>query len=500
MRLLVESIRDYAIFALDAQGHVQSWNLGAERAKGYSAGEIIGRHLSVFYTPEDIQAGRPERLLGIARTEGRVEDLGWRVRKDGSLFWADVVITALRDEQGQLLGFAKVTRDLTEQRKAETALKESEERFRMLVTSVKDYGIFMLDPNGYVRSWNEGAQRIKGYTASDIIGRHFSTFYPPEEVAAAKPAMELRVAAAEGRFEDEGWRLRKDGTSFWANVIITAVRNDSNELVGYAKVTRDLTERRAAEQRAIADARRLAEAEASSRAKSEFLAAMSHELRTPLNAIGGYAELMEMGIHGPVTAEQRESLDRIQRSQRMLLGLINQVLNYARIETGNVRFNLADISLDDTIRATEALVMPQLTAKELTYRWAPPGGAVTVHADRDKLQQIVLNLLGNAIKFTAPGGRIDLAVAAHGDQVTLRVSDTGIGIAPDKLGSIFDPFVQVDPHYTRTRDGVGLGLAISRDLARGMGGELTAESTLGAGSTFTLRLPRRPAVQHPLPS
>jgi signal transduction histidine kinase len=231
-------------------------------------------------------------------------------------------------------------------------------------------------------------------------------------------------------------------------------------------------------------------AEQASRAKSDFLAVMSHELRTPLNAIAGYAELMELGLHGPVSGEQREALERIQRSQRHLLGLINQVLNYARLETGNARYNIIDVPVDATLAAAAAFVLPQIHSSGLRYRYAGCDPSLTVRADSEKLQQILLNLLSNAVKFTDRDGEIVLTVEVDRDVVSMRVHDTGVGIPADKLTLIFDPFVQVDSRYTRTRDGIGLGLAISRDLARGMQGDLTVVSAVGAGSTFTLTLPR----------
>jgi PAS domain S-box-containing protein len=206
--LLVRSVQDYAIFMLDPSGHIASWNKGAERIKGWRADEIIGEHFSIFYPPEDMASDKPGRELEIAVAEGRVEDEGWRVRKDGTRFWANVVITALFDEQGELRGFGKVTRDVTERRAAQEALRLSEERFRLLVQNVQDYAIFMLDPQGRVSSWNAGAERIKGWRADEIIGRHFSAFYPPEDLASGKPGRELEIAVAQGRLEDEGWRVR----------------------------------------------------------------------------------------------------------------------------------------------------------------------------------------------------------------------------------------------------------------------------------------------------
>ncbi|HET9986784.1 MAG TPA: PAS domain S-box protein [Longimicrobiales bacterium] len=490
--LLVGSVQDYAIFALDVEGRVATWTRGAQRIKGYSRDEIIGRHFSIFYPPEAAASGFPQYELDVAAATGRFEDEGWRIRKDGSRFWANVVITALRDEEGTLVGFAKVTRDLTERRRTEQALAESEERFRLLVSSVKDYGIFMLDPQGHIASWNDGAERISGYTPSDIIGRHFSVFYPPEDIEWGKPAWELSVAIAEGRFEDEGWRIRKDGSRFWANVVITPLLNEAGTLLGFAKVTRDLTERRDAERRAIADARRMAEIEAANKAKSEFLAAMSHELRTPLNAIGGYVDLLALGIRGPVTPQQVEDLERIRRSQQHLLGIINDLLNFSRIEAGRVSYDIGPVALHQVLETVQGMIEPQALARGITIvaHDCPPDAVAL--ADRGKVEQILLNLLSNAVKFTSAGGTITLSCAVAADVVALAVQDTGLGISPEKLEAIFEPFVQVGRSLSSPHEGTGLGLAISRDLARAMGGDLGVESVVGVGSTFTLTLPAPP--------
>lgn len=278
LRLIVQGTTDYAIFMLDPLGRIVTWNAGAERIKQYKAEEIIGQHFSRFYPQDVIDRGWPEYELQVATSEGRFEDEGWRLRKDGSRFWANVVITALRDEWGQLVGFSKVTRDLTERKAAEESLRRSEERFRHMVEGVKDYAIFMLDPSGHVASWNQGAERIKGYAADEIIGRHFSTFYPQEALDRGWPEHELKVAVAEGRFEDEGWRVRKDGSPFWANVVITAIKDDENRLLGFTKVTRDLTARREAEE----NARRLAEETAA----REVAYGERERLRITLTSIG----------------------------------------------------------------------------------------------------------------------------------------------------------------------------------------------------------------------
>jgi PAS domain S-box-containing protein len=486
-QLLVESVQDYAIFALDPGGYVLSWNAGAERLKGYTRDEIVGRHFSTFYPEADKVAGKPEWELEVAERAGRVEDEGWRVRKDGTRFWANVVITALHDESGRLVGFAKVTRDLTERKRAEEILRESEQRFRLIVQSVKDYAIFLLDPEGRVSSWNEGAQRIKQYTQAEILGRHFSLFYPPEDRGRAAELLE--IARREGRVEDEGWRVRKDGTRFWADVVITALHDEQDTLIGFAKVTRDLTERREAELLTVEAARRAAEAEASNRAKSEFLATMSHELRTPLNAIGGYAELLGMGIGGSVSEAQQDYLDKIQRSQRHLLTIINDLLNFSRLEAGRIDFERVPVPMREAAGAVIAMLEPQALEKQVALVLAECEEGVVAMADPPRVQQIILNLCSNAVKFTAAGGRVEVRCTAQPGRVLVTVADTGVGIPADQVERIFEPFVQLGRGLTTQHEGTGLGLAISRDLARAMGGDLTAASTVCLGSTFTLTLP-----------
>ncbi len=489
-QLLVESVRDYAVFALDTGGHILTWNEGAERIKGYTHDEIVGQHFSIFYLPEDIAADKPGRELAAAIRDGRVEDEGWRIRKDGSMFWADVVIATMRDESGAVVGFAKITRDLTDRRNAAAALSQSEEQFRVLVQTVRDYAIFRLDANGRVETWNAGAEAIKGYRPEEIIGSHFSAFYTPEDVASGKPARALNVAARIGAYSEEGWRVRRDGSSFWASVVITALRGPDGAVTGYAKVTRDLTERRAAQQRAINDARQLGEAESASRTKSEFLAVMSHELRTPINATIGYAQLIDAAIGGPVTDQQRDYLNRICASQQHLLRIISDLLDYGRISAKKVAYDFALVPAQAVIDAVFPMVEPQAAAKGLELLIERQPSDLVMRADRVKVEQVLLNLLANAVKFTPAGGSISVTATADGPWVKVAVQDTGPGIPPDKAEAIFEPFVQLGRSLASGHQGTGLGLAISRDLAREMDGDIEVATTPGAGAKFTIKLPR----------
>jgi PAS domain S-box-containing protein len=378
---------------------------------------------------------------------------------------------------------------ISKARLAET-VKHGGRIYQLMVESVRDYAIFMLDPNGYVASWNRGAERIKGYTADEIIGKHFSIFYREEDIAIGHPQKELEIAKRDGRFEEERERLRKDGTPFWANVVITAVYDDDGSLVGFAKVTRDLTERRNAELKALENARNLAESVSANVAKTEFLTAMSHELRTPLNAIGGYTELLTLGLGGPVTPEQMDYLDRIRRSQQHLIGIISDLLNFSRIEGGHLTYDLQPLRLSDVIRDVVPLIEPQAQAKAISLTTDPGSLNCEATGDRAKVDQILLNLLSNAVKFTGANGSVSVTCTSSKSTASIEVTDTGTGIPPDKRDAIFEPFVQLGRNLSSAHEGTGLGLAISRELARAMHGDLTVKSAVGSGSTFTLTLPR----------
>jgi len=826
-RLLVDTVQDYAIFVLDPLGFVATWNVGAERIKGYAPAEIIGRHFSTFYPPEDIAADKPRHELQVAREQGRIEDEGWRLRKDGSRFWANVIITALRDPSGKLTGFGKVTRDLTKQREADEELRRSEERFRLLVEGVRDYAIYMLDPDGRVATWNSGAEKIKGYEAHEIIGKSFSMFFTEEARAAGDPRRELEIARSDGRFEEEGWRIRKDGSRFWASVAVTAIHGARGELLGFAKVTRDLTARRAGEEtarqliaqrvaREVAEAsearlrdegeryRRLSRrlevilegvgdgisaqdrtgrlrfansaaartcgfdtveelldadteeilrrfevldeqgrpfdfeqlpgrramvtgqpssallrvrnlltgksswsrvrasavlgsdgepelavniwhdiseqrqrdrqerfigattsalassldyrqmlatlahtlvpdladwcaihllegtelktaavahvdpqklvlahelqlrfppdpngpgglwkalrtgqsslheevpdellvagasdaehlsylrkldvqstmvvpivvrdrpvgaitlissdplrhydrndlalaeevgrrtgvsvdnarlfegaqaaakrAEEASKIKDEFLATVSHELRTPLGAIVGWSVLLRDRNADPAMAKGIEVIHRNAQAQAKI---IDDILDVSRIVAGNLRLELKQTDLAATIRAAMEVVATAANAKHIALNFVPPLEPCLLTADHERLQQVVWNLLSNAVRFTDDGGRITITLQREGTKVMIIVEDTGRGIDAQFLPHVFERFKQGDSSTTRRVGGLGLGLAIVRHIVELHGGQTHAHSAgLGRGSAFTIILPDHPITTH----
>jgi PAS domain S-box-containing protein len=499
-RQMVASVVDYAIFMLDVDGRVASWNAGAARIKRYASEEIIGRHFSCFYPASDVDSGKPWRHLEVASLEGRVEDEGWRLRKDGSVYWASVVLTAVRDAGGRLIGFSEVTRDLTDRLRAEEELRRGEARFGVLVNSVVDYGIIMLDTEGRVGSWNTGAERILGYSADEMLGRHFSVFYYREDIDRGKPQQEIEIATAVGRHEDEGWRIRKDGSRFWANVVVAAIRDNTGQLLGFSKIMRDLSERKRLELE-LTDAR--AAAEQSSRMKSDFLAKMSHELRTPLNSLLILARLLADNAAGNLSAKQVQYAQTIHAAGTDLLELINDLLDLAKIESGTVKLAIEAERFSDlcdyTRHTFEQTAQDKGLAFDITIDERLPPSFMT---DGRRLHQILRNLLANAFKFTHQGRiALDINLADSGWSpghsglgsaaavVAFGVTDTGIGIPHDKKETVFEAFQQLDQGTSRQYGGAGLGLSICRELTRLLGGELKVNSEPGKGSTFTLYLP-----------
>jgi PAS domain S-box-containing protein len=437
--------------------------------------------------------------LRVATQTGKYEEEGWRVRKNGSLFWASVTITALFDQQGTLVGFSKVTRDLTERKEAEEALRQSEERYRSLVQQVNDYGIFMLDDKGHIISWNEGAHRIKGYTAQEIIGKHFSVFYPEEDIINGKPSYELKVARAEGKYEEEGWRLRKDGTRFWANVVITAIYNSEGILIGFSKVTRDLTERKEAE-RALRDAyertRHLAEelkaanSELSyaNRELEQFTSIASHDLQEPLRTIKSFLQLMEMKIsQGQYEGLQTYIAKSISAANRMR-ELIQNLLQYTQLDKAQVVQE--PVSVDELIN--QALQNLRNSVDTSGAQITVETGVDTVCGDRVQLLQLMQNLLSNALKFTdTEAPRVNIRSEAENGHVKFAVSDNGIGIQQADLHKVFQIFRRLSTR--KDYPGTGIGLAICKKIVDRHHGRIWPESEPGKGTTFYFTLHEVPS-------
>ena len=483
LQLLVEAVVDYAIFLLDTDGHIASWNSGAEKLKGWRRDEIIGRHFSIFYPPDAIERGWPQEELRRATADGRFEDEGWRLRKDGSRFWANVVITALRDPgTGELTGFAKVTRDLTERRRHEEALRASEHRLRLLLDSVSDHAVFMLDAQGNVRSWNRGAEVINGYTGPEIVGRHFSIFFSPADQAAGKPQRELELALEHGRFEDEGWRVRKDGTRFWGKVVVTPVHTDAGELLGFAKVTQDLSLQRRAEQ-----------LERSTQRTNEFLAMLAHELRNPLAPIRNAVTILQR-TDEEIPPQVRKLRDVIDRQLTQLTRLVDDLLDVSRLTTGKIKLRRERIDLREVVSRSIETARPQIEARRHLLQVQAPDQPLVVDGDGTRLAQVVQNLLVNAAKYTPEGGEIRVIARRDGREAAVSVQDNGRGIGPDELEHIFELFAQGQAGHSASADGgLGVGLALAKALVQMHGGTMAAHSDgHGKGATFSFRVPLAP--------
>jgi PAS domain S-box-containing protein len=508
-------VRDYAIFLLDPGGHVATWNEGAERIKGYKEEEIIGKHFSTFYPRAAKESGWPDYELNLAKAGGRFEDEGWRVRKDGSLFWADVVITAVRDERGELLAFAKVTRDLTERKSAEETLRQSEERYRMLVDAVRDYAIFMLDPDGFVVTWNSGAERLKGYQAQEIIGKHFSAFYPPERAAEGFPARELEIARTEGRFEEENWLVRKDGAMFWANVVLTAVYDKNGILQGFSKVTRDVTERRKLElaaQQLTRELNALEELNAANRALAEknqeieaFVYGVSHDVRGPLVNLQGFNREIQRSCgqligaieaNPSISADLRETASRVGDDMREaawfmetavshLSGIVDGLLRLSRLGRVAYQCQLANMNeiVSRVIRSVKGTI--DAAGAEIVVGNLPP-----VWADLSAVEQIFGNLISNALSYRDPGRRCRIEIGGTveegGALASYYVRDNGMGIPEPALANLFTAFQRFHPQLN---PGEGMGLAVVRRILERHKGKIRVESKIGEGTAFFFELP-----------
>nr|WP_326493640.1 PAS domain S-box protein [Methylorubrum sp. SL192] len=488
-RLLVESIVDYAIYMLDPQGNIASWNPGAQRFKGYTSDEIIGQHFSQFYTEEDRATDLPARALHIAATDGRFEQEGWRVRKDGSLMWAHVLIDPIRSPDGQLVGYAKITRDLSERKATQDALRQSEQRFRLLVQGVQDYAIYMLDPQGAVSSWNRGAQRFKGYTDEEIIGQHFSRFYTEEDRATGLPARALQTVATEGRFEAEGWRVRKDGTRFWAHVVIDAIRGDHGELVGFAKITRDVTERRNVQQELEATRARFIQSQ-KMEAIGQLTGGVAHDFNNLLAVVLGNLSIARKRLpNDPKLLQLIEN--SIQAAERGAT-LTKRMLAFARRQ----ELTRGPVDVPELVRGMAELLQRSISSN-IPVSTQFPLQLPLAFVDASQLELALLNLTVNARDAMPDGGSITISAREEristreaaglpaGSYVCLSVTDTGMGMSEETLAKATEPFFTTKG----VGKGTGLGLSMIHGFAGQSGGRLVLKSILGQGTTAELWLP-----------
>jgi len=488
-RMLVDAITDYAIYMLDPGGYVTSWNTGAARCKGYSEEEIVGEHFSVFYSEKDRAAGLPEIALQTAVIVGRFVGEGWRLRKDRTAFWAHVVIEPIYGDERNLIGFAEVARDLSERRLAETDLAASEARFRMIVQSVTDYAIYMLDPTGQVTTWNAGAEWINGYGAHEIIGENFSCFFTPEDLASGENLTALSTATKDGRFEKEGWQVRKNGTRFWANVIVHAMREDSGRLVGFAKVTRDITEKMAAQAALDVKQSELFQAQ-KMEIVGQLTGGFAHDFNNLLMVMLGSLEMLEKRILP--SRETTQLLDNAIQSGKRGTGLIKRMLAFSRQEQTHLEWLGTDALVNGMADLVARSIGPMI---RLEVKFPP--NLPKVLSDANQLSSALLNLAVNARDAMPNGGSLIISGEEHrvrdderrglppGDYVCISIVDTGAGMSAETLARATQPFFTTKP----TGKGTGLGLAMVATLLEHCGGKLMLQSTIGIGTVVDLWFP-----------
>jgi PAS domain S-box-containing protein len=488
-RLLIDAVIDYAIYMIDPDGIIISWNAGARRFKGYEEAEILGQHFSRFYTDEDRRIGKPQIALDTAIREGRFEGEGWRVRKDGTHFWSHVVIDPIYDPSGQLLGFAKITRDLTDRKMAEEVLKQSEQQFRLLVQSVTDYAIYMLAPDGRLTNWNLGAQRIKGYAPEEVIGQHFSMFYTPEDRAAGEPKRTLDIAVREGRFENKGWRVRKDGTRFFAHVVVDPIWGETGTLLGFAKITRDITEVTQAQQALEKTREALFQAQ-KMQAIGQLSGGIAHDFNNLLTVILGNLEIVRKRIADDPKITRL--IDNATQGALRGVSLTQRMLAFARRQ----ELKSEPVDIPALVQGISGLLRSSLGPTVVLETRFPPQ-LEPVMADVNQLELAVLNLATNARDAMPHGGKIIISTRteevrdeirphmAAGRFVCLSVTDSGEGMDDATLASAMDPFFTTKG----LGKGTGLGLSMVHGFIEQLGGRFVLKSKKDQGTTAELWLP-----------
>ncbi|SDU51224.1 hybrid sensor histidine kinase/response regulator [Pseudomonas yamanorum] len=485
-RLLVDAVVDYAIYMLDTNGLIRSWNSGAKKIKQYEQSEVLGRHFSLFYTPEDLASDLPARALKSAEQSGRFEGEGWRIRKDGTRLWALVIIDPIRADDGTLIGFAKVTRDLTERKAAEQALRQSEQQFSLLVQGVTDYALYMLDPNGVITTWNAGAQRIKGYEPAEVIGKHYSLFFQREDADNKVPQRALETVIREGRYEGQGWRLRKDGTGFLAHVVIDPIKNEQGELVGFAKITRDVTESVQAQQEIKETREALFQAQ-KMESLGQLTGGIAHDFNNLLMVILGSLELAKKRVpqdsrtysllNNAIAGAQRGAT----LTQRMLAFARRQELDPQPVDVGDLIRNMSDL-------------LSRMLGAGISVDTQFPLILRPVLVDMSQLEMAVMNLVINARDAMEGRGRI--LISAREDSfpgrpddserlICIAVIDTGPGMNDATLQRAMEPFFTTKG----AGKGTGLGLSMVHGLAAQSQGHFVLKSKEGEGTTAELWLP-----------
>jgi PAS domain S-box-containing protein len=481
--LLVESIKDYAIFMLDPTGHIISWNIGAERMKGYSEAEILGKHFSILFTSEDRENGKPQEELKAALLNGRYEEEGWRIRKDGGRFLANIILTPIYRDTNEHIGFAKITRDLTEKRR-------SDELYQLLVSQVKEYALFMMDNNGKILTWNEGAERIKGYTAPEIVGKHFSVLYTADDRTAQTPERAMEIAKTTGKYEEEGWRVRKDGSHFWASIVITPIYKD--ELIGFAKITRDLTKRKELE--------RLTQAnimlEAANKELERFASIASHDLKEPLRKINLYSDIVLNDEQNPLSGRQKDYLVKVSGASKRMDRLIDDILKFSTL---SAKQQFEKCSLKTIAANVSELLEHTIAEKGAVVRCSDLPEAIVIPS---QMRQLFQNLLSNALKFSRKEVPPEIIIQhkyikredIHSDELwpaseylQLSFKDNGIGFRQEYAEKIFNLFDRLNS--TSTYEGTGIGLAFCKRIAENHGGTISASSEPEKGSEFIVIIP-----------
>lgn len=475
-RRLVTTVRDYAIFMLTPDGHIASWNVGAERLKGYTAQEAVGQHFSIFYPREAIDTGWPGEELRRALRDGRFEDEGWRLRKDGSTFWANVIISPVHEASGRLIGFSKVTRDLTERRAHELELRNSEHSLRLVVEGVRDHAMFLVRPDGRVQTWNRGAERLLGFKADEIVGQHIGTFYTAEEQAAGKPAADILSARHAGFLASDGWRVRSDGTRLWAQSSLNALAAEDGDVSSFVQIVRDLSDRL-----------RVKELEDEGQRIHQFIAMLSHELRNPLAPVRNAAHILKRASQDP---DVLRCADMIDRQTTHLTRLVEDLLDVSRISNGKIQLEMQPLDLKTLVEhATDSLRgVIDMQGHRLEVQLPPH--PVVVNGDSTRLTQVISNLLSNAGKYTPHGGRLQVILEGAAGMATLRVTDNGIGMSEALMQRAFDPFVQGERGLERSGGGLGIGLTLVKTVVELHGGNVTVSSA-GAhkGTQFIVSVP-----------